>query len=518
LGWAISYLLDKRPYRDKTESVALWALGGLALGVTNPTNAWDFPAYLALGLIAVTVGHVLRDGNINRTMLFSLGWRLVLLLGLAVGLYQPFEQWFAPAYSDFKRNTDTFAPLSAYLYIYGLFLFILITFLIRETRRWLAETPATVVTTAGDWLPWVGLGAAALVITLAALWYLQIVIALIALPLMLWAALLLLRAPTDMPPAKQAVLFLIGTAFTITVFVELFSIGGDRMNTIFKFYIQAWLMLSVAAGAALAWLWAEMPSWGPRWSGGWLAGLAVLVFVAALYTVTAASAKIRDRFPSQVATPNSGCQPLPNIPMPTVYANNQSLPIEQQPHSLDSMAFMDWSAYCDSTYFVPLAYDADAIRWMQMNVDGSPTIVEANVTEYRWGNRFTIYTGLPGVVGWNYHTRQHRGIVSSEMVTKRVDEIQYFYCTPLTGVVDFAALPEPCQKPIDYATINEAWVKNFLQKYAVRYVIVGVYERAVYPPAGIAKFDMLQQSGVLTPVYQNPGTVIYQVNAPLAGQ
>lgn len=531
LAWAVSYLFDRGRKRDWIDSVALWAVGGLAIGVTNPTNSWDFPAILALSLIAVTTAHFLNDANLSRVSLLSLGWRLALLGVLAFGLYWPFDQWFAPAYSEAKRNLNTFVTLSGYIYMYGLFLFVIVTFLWWETRRWLAETPATVVTTAGEWLPWLGLALVGVVVGVAAFWYLKVVIALIALPLMAWAGLLLMRSPEAMPPEKQVVLFLIGTALALTLFVELFSVGADRMNTIFKFYIQVWLFLSVVGGAALAWLWAELPRWSPRWSGVWAGGLAVLVFAAATYTVTAVSAKFRDRFPQYVAQPygveNPGCQQLPNVAPPPNYVSVEngetvvkSLAVDDQPHSLDAMDFMTWSAYCDSTYFVPLAYDAEAIQWMQSNITGSPTIVEANVPEYRWGNRFTIYTGLPGVVGWNYHTRQHRGIVSSEMVTRRVDEIQAFYCTPtLTGgVADLATLPEPCQKPVDYATIDYNWVLKFLHRYEVHYVIVGVYERAVYPAEGLAKFEFLSQQGVLTPVYENPGTIIYQVNPTLSGQ
>ena len=38
---------------------------------------------------------------------------------------------------------------------------------------------------------------------------------------------------------------------------------GTRMNTVFKFYMQVWLMFSVVGGAGLAWLWSA----SERWSG-----------------------------------------------------------------------------------------------------------------------------------------------------------------------------------------------------------------------------------------------------------
>jgi len=47
----------------------------------------------------------------------------------------------------------------------------------------------------------------------------------------------------------KAVLFLIGTALLITIVVEVLVVSGDigRQNTIFKFYMQAWILLAVSA-------------------------------------------------------------------------------------------------------------------------------------------------------------------------------------------------------------------------------------------------------------------------------
>jgi uncharacterized membrane protein len=69
------------------------------------------------------------------------------------------------------------------------------------------------------------------------------------------------------------------------------------------------------------------------------------------------------------------------------------------------MTFMNYAQHHD-VQMMDLSEDYRAIRWMQDNVQGSPVIVEANCTEYRWCTRFTIYTGLPGVVGWNWHPQQ----------------------------------------------------------------------------------------------------------------
>jgi YYY domain-containing protein len=512
LAWAASYLLGTlRPSREgggqhpgwplrskwraAAEAAALWFVGGLALGVPRAVNTWDFPTYLALGLVAVLAAHWLRDPRLTRAGLFDLGWRLALLVGLVFALYYPFDQWFAAAYSSVKRNTETFATINAYLYIYGLFLFILVTFLVWETRRWLAETPATVVTHAGEWLPSLLLVLAGVVVGVAVFWYLEIPTALISLPLMAWAGLLLLRSRAAMPPEKRVVLFLMGTGLALTLFVEAFVVGGDRMNTIFKFYMQVWVLFSVAAGAGLAWLWAEADGWLPAWRSGWRTVLGLLVGVAALYTITATSAKVRDRFPPFGV--DAGCQLLPGVALPADYVDNRSLPIEDQPHSLDGLDYMKWSAYCEHGYFMPLAYDYEAIRWVQDNIPGSPVIAEAQTFDlYRMSSRYTWNTGLPDVVGWDWHTRQHNAAIPTEFVTQRGHEVTNFFLSP-----------DPAQ------------ALQFIRQFDVGYIVVGPMERALYGDSGgLGKFDALAAAGQLEVVHQNPGVTIYEVRTQAAGQ
>ncbi len=125
---------------------------------------------------------------------------------------------------------------------------------------------------------------------------------------------------------------------------------------------------------------------------------------------------------------------------------------------------MKTSRYSDFDKDMDLSQDYRAIRWMQDNIEGSPVIVEANIPEYRWGSRFTIYTGLPGVVGWNWHQRQQRAVVNSDWVQQRVDQVGQFY-----------------------STLNQEEVKDFLRRYNIRYIIVGQLERAAYPSGGNLK-------------------------------
>jgi len=131
---------------------------------------------------------------------------------------------------------------------------------------------------------------------------------------------------------------------------------------------------------------------------------------------------------------------------------------------------------------------------MQKNVAGSPVIVEAAPAgvQYTWLSRFSIYTGLPDVVGWQWHEQQQRVYFSSQVIQRGVD-------------VD-----------VFYNTTDIAVALNFLQKYDVRYIIVGQLELGKYTPKdllvpnGLLKFE--QYDGVFwQEVYRGGDTVIYEV-------
>jgi uncharacterized membrane protein len=151
----------------------------------------------------------------------------------------------------------------------------------------------------------------------------------------------------------------------------------------------------------------------------------------------------------------------------------------------NGLAFMEKAVY-DDRGPIQLKYDYDAIIWLRDEVEGSPIIMEANTPLYHWGSRFSIYTGLPAVLGWDWHQTQQRGVFSF-LVQDRLRDVNTFYETP-----------------------DPAVAEAILQKYGVSYVIVGQVERLYYPVDGIAKFESMA-GGSLEPVYSNPQTVIYHV-------
>jgi uncharacterized membrane protein len=112
--------------------------------------------------------------------------------------------------------------------------------------------------------------------------------------------------------------------------------------------------------------------------------------------------------------------------------------------------------------------------YMQDHISGSPVIVEGHTEEYRWGSRFSIYTGLPSVVGWSWHVRQHNSLLDGAIVDRLIDEVNNFYNTG-----------------------DEQAAKQFLDKHQVQYIIVGDLERAYYDANGINKFQDMVDQGIL---------------------
>ena len=497
IAWTLSVLMAKARWKNHLDTAFGLFLGGLVIGALRPTNTWDFYTYLILGVVVLAYA-VYRYADVSRFLPGVPEWgkRLALTIGavaalvaVSLVLYQPFTHAFLldPSYTKVYPWTGGRSNISSYLVHWGVFLFFIFSWMVWETRQWLAETPVSALRKLRPYRDLIiaGLVILFLVLVLQQAWVMSstqnvpwggITILWLALPLAVWAAILIFRP--GISDGKRLVMFMVGTALLLTMVVEFIVLGGDigRMNTVFKLYNQAWVLLGISAAACFAWLLGEIRKWLLGWWVGWQVVGTALIAGAALFLLMGGMGKIDDRMASNT------------------------------PHTLDSMTYMAYSTYAEFGVNLNLSEDYRAIRWMQDNVKGSPVIVEAAPAgvQYAWLGRFSIYTGLPDVVGWEWHQMQQR-VMSSNIVRARGVEMDAFYTTT-----------EPMA------------AEDFLRKYNVRYIIVGQLERAKYTPGGMANPPLLNPTvpadapngldkfesfdGILwNEVYRDGQTVIYEV-------
>lgn len=215
-----------------------------------------------------------------------------------------------------------------------------------------------------------------------------------ALPLgLLFSALFFVavrKAHLGSTPASLFGLLLATLSVYMLFGAELFFVHdlfGNRMNTVFKFYYQAWIMLSVVAGYG-AFYWARthgaLSGWPVIASRTAAVALAVLLVGPAWYPVAAAYSKTSD---------NTG------------------------PATLDGWAFLDRFAIADGK----------AIDWLLAEAEPGSRIVEAVGGSYTDHGRISAATGLPAVLGWAGHERQWRG--SDELFSGREADVRVIYET-----------------------------------------------------------------------------------------
>jgi YYY domain-containing protein len=175
---------------------------------------------------------------------------------------------------------------------------------------------------------------------------------------------------------------LIGLTLTFSVeFVYLRDTFGTRMNTVFKFYYQAWVLFSLS-GVYGVYCVLRGKSSRPVWRGFWVGGLALLLAATSVYPIMAGYSKA------------DGFQGVP---------------------TLDGTAYM-------------ARYNPDdhaAIQWLNQNVTGAPVILEASGGSYSQFGRVSSQTGLPTVLGWGGHELQWRG--NYEEAGKREPDIDQMY-------------------------------------------------------------------------------------------
>lgn len=451
---ALALVLGAASESSWRERLVQIALLGLLLGALGATNTWDLPTQLLVATLAVAAATSLTHRRLGWAWARSLLGHLALLVGTAWLLFLPYRSNFESFERGLQQTPET-TPLRHYLLHFGILLALAAPLVLlagagrrqSSSDRRLEQTPAAALLTAGS---------VVLVLAGYALAGLTLAVLLAALTLVVSLAVLEARGERNLGVLAALGLLALGLFLTATVEVVRLSDDIGRQNTVFKFYVQAWWLFAVA-GAFGAWTGIHALRTG-RWRGRlprvWSAAAALLVLAGLLYPVSAVGPRVDDRFG----------------------------PTER---TADGTAYMERAVYEDDKGSYELWRDRRAIDWAREHIHGSPVILEGLTPLYRWGNRFSVYTGLPAVIGWDFHQKQQRAAYA-DAVDERRAAVDAFY-----------------------AAGDERAALGTLRRYDVRYVFVGELERAYYPPAGIAKIERLAG---LERVYDAYGVQVYAVD------
>ncbi|HKY53003.1 MAG TPA: DUF2298 domain-containing protein, partial [Anaerolineales bacterium] len=210
---------------------------------------------------------------------------------------------------------------------------------------------------------------------------------------------------------------------------------GYRINTIFKFYYQAWILLSLAAALGVAVLASELRGVA---SALFTAGLVIVIGAGLVYPVFALQSKT-DNFKAE----------------------------HPDQRTLDGEAYL--------ANLMPDDYQA--FQFMKQVKPG--VIAEAVGGQYTEFARYSTFTGLSTVLGWPGHEDQWR---DHALQGSRRDDIQLLYTTS------------------DWTT-----AQTIIDRYNIRYIVVGNLERNTYL-VNEEKFGRF-----LKPIFQQGNVIIYEV-------
>ncbi|MDQ3412429.1 MAG: DUF2298 domain-containing protein, partial [Chloroflexota bacterium] len=526
----------------KLRLAAQLALLMLVLGSLFPTNAWDVPVYAALAIGAIIVGA--RPISTWRPRVAWVGSASFLLAAGAYLIFRPFHDHYLALFGSLGLIREPTPYVEAASHLGGLLAIVMVgLFLLAPPRRqstgWLIGQPAFAMAIVLFTVLLVNLAArvepdvvpailtallllvgglvalviwtrrqvagapsilgSALLLVAALLFFVTLGLLALRQPVLtgflLIASLALVVWLIEATVVARFVSLLVLAATSVGAGTEIVFIADDlvetsayRMNTVFKFYNQIWVLLSLAGAALVTRMLFEACFLGQRphrspavlqpgvvtrqgWARAGLVVSAVIIAGSLSYPLFATLPRLHQRF-EQGASPGT----------------------------LNALAWMDSGTIsvngADGVPELAFADDRAAIDWLNDNVPGSPVIAEASIGPYRCnGSRFSIATGLPTIIGWERHQQQQR---YPELMPERVDDVRALYTSS-----------------------DSAEKEAILRKYNVAYVIVGDIERYYIVPngnecvatgstAGIAAFDDLL-GDVLDIAFVHGGTTVYRV-------
>ena len=499
LTLALALLMSPEPPGIEWLKEKPWEAGALAitLGALAFINAWDFPVYLCIVGAAAAVRWFARENRPTAITLlgtppegtdatpttgYALGRSIYRGGLLAMGLAAADVLLYLPFYMSFDSQTSGILPVTGPATRPVLFLITM------GTPAFLA---CSLVARAALELDWpigrrrdIGVLAASVGIAPLMLWLIAVGIRVsvspdavtladglvvtriaLALPLLGLGGLAIYCALTMAQERRQRrwavfALVLAGAGFFLLGGAELFHIAdqfGNRMNTVFKFYYQAWLLLSISGAVGIYYIVALKlrRQWVDEWivlqatlRWTWTAVAAILLLASAYYPAAAVIER------TGWTTAGEGWHD----------------------NTLDGLDHLRRAS--------PDVHEA--IQWLNTTA-AAGRIVEAVGDGYEAYGGISAATGRATILSWEGHERQWRGHDVNPVLARRRADVEAIYTADDGGRVS-----------------------ALLREYGVRWVIVGPREKAAYGDDAAERMVKWADQGRLAPAFASSEVVIYE--------
>jgi uncharacterized membrane protein len=243
--------------------------------------------------------------------------------------------------------------------------------------------------------------------------------------LVVGAAYFVLWSCKETPERRVSALFVVMPAFLMMI-VELFFLI-DRMNTIFKGYMAVWILSGISTMLLIYFVGQQV--WQVSGKKARYTFVGLLAFFVSLQIVGAVL---------------------------NIYATVTLQRVPVRFYTLNGTAFLPEMPQARE--------DAQVVNWLNKNVSGMATILEAHGDAYREFTRISMNTGLPTILGWEHHIKQ-RGLTERALIERK---------RAIRAI---------------YSSDDLAMTKDLLVKYNIDYIVVGQLERSNNRPFYPEKFD-----------------------------
>ncbi|MBE0524138.1 MAG: hypothetical protein IBX40_07390 [Methanosarcinales archaeon] len=369
---------------SKEYNIPLLASITLVLGFMFPLNSWEYPTYAIFFIMALIAWRIRVTAEVENA--FGIKKRIRLLstselirtigVGVIVGilsiaLYLPYYLASTESHS-IKLVTYGHTQLFFYLGVYAIMLFFIMIYTIASFYD-------------SGYLD-IKIMVIGLAILLVAAYLTQIQILIVILPLI---ALSIYSVIKEENPTTQFVYLLILIGALLSLFCELFYIQDSlgvtypkyiRLNTVFKIYLQNWIIWGLAAGISFYHLWDRFrPS---RDVNKAFTLLSIFLIFAALTYPVLATISHSDNFEGNLT--------------------------------------LDGSAYFNEKY----PNEFEAVMWLN-NLSRTPVVLQSPGQSGELNNHVTAFTGLPTVMGWGGHEKTWRN--NKQSIDERWNDVRIVY-------------------------------------------------------------------------------------------